>query len=542
MGQWISTSSAASTGVGHAPRRRPRSGESSEPAARQLSIQDLPDSLLGHVLALAADDPQLHHRVLALTLVCRRWNDVLRSPCAALLWHTFALKEQADRHHLHLDVDARYGAKLRLLEAVAPAVHALEIHQGSPDLAERSCATVAGFLAACDPAALRCVMLHCDEQLPLSALATLRTLSALQQLELHERRLQQATVDLLPHLPQLRGLHFCAYHAFPDGLLDAVLNIKPLTKLGLVCNEPLPSDCSRLTALSGLTALTLMQALKDWAPPPPASFPALELYLLESQMSGMQLGGATLRRCHLSLEDGSGRQAARHAHNSSGGTGQRQGSSGSTICRHLSIEGTTSMPSLQAFLDAVLPPGPPLHALTLFAGDGIQPAAAAGTTALASLHTLTLQQLYVPADGSLAALLPAAPNLRDLQLKFLDCESDSNGLPACVRALTCLTRLEHRAYNSNPSWDLPPGPYLAGLRELVLWRCSLADVPAAVRAATQLTLLDLRCNPLERLDVALLRRLPALKQLGVDCGRHSPLQKALDRVLADRRHVRLLTS
>lgn len=64
----------------------------------------------------------------------------------------------------------------------------------------------------------------------------------------------------LPLPPSAFSLHFCAYHAFPDGLLDAVLSLKTLNKLGLVCNEALPSDCGRLTELTALTALTLMQA------------------------------------------------------------------------------------------------------------------------------------------------------------------------------------------------------------------------------------------------------------------------------------------
>ena len=53
MGQWLSTSSAAVASTGRAPRRRSRNA-APEPAAWQLSIQDLPDSLLGHIMALAA--------------------------------------------------------------------------------------------------------------------------------------------------------------------------------------------------------------------------------------------------------------------------------------------------------------------------------------------------------------------------------------------------------------------------------------------------------------------------------------------------------
>lgn len=211
-----------------------------------------------------------------------------------------------------MDVDALYGAKHRLLQAVAPAVHTLEFHRGSVELAEKSCATVPQFLAACDPAVLRCIMLRCQEPPPRRVLTALqRAFPALHELELHGIRLQRSAVALLRHLPQLRwwvvfwgwlegllfcpaalpgcvvgaykllflcpaaaaalipplqfpppapSLHFCAYHAFPDGLLDAVLSLKALNKLGLVCNEALPSDCGRLTELTALTALTLMQA------------------------------------------------------------------------------------------------------------------------------------------------------------------------------------------------------------------------------------------------------------------------------------------
>ena len=209
-------------------------------------------------------------------------------------------------------VDALYGAKHRLLQAVAPAVHTLEFRRGSVELAGKSCTTVPQFLAACDPAVLRCIMLRCQELPPRRVLTALRIFPALHELELHGVRLQRSALAVLQHLPQLRwwvgfirvgwraccsaqllcwavwwgaykllfscpaaaaalmpplpfpppapSLHFCAYHAFPDGLLDAVLSLKALNKLGLVCNEALPSDCGRLTELTALTALTLMQA------------------------------------------------------------------------------------------------------------------------------------------------------------------------------------------------------------------------------------------------------------------------------------------
>lgn len=110
------------------------------------------------------------HRV-ALTLVCHRWNEVLCSPCAAPLWRTFCLAEQQWRP---MDVDALYVAKHRLLQAVAPAVHTLEFRRGSVELAEKSCTTVPQFLAACNPAVLRCIMLRCQEPPPRRVLTVLR--------------------------------------------------------------------------------------------------------------------------------------------------------------------------------------------------------------------------------------------------------------------------------------------------------------------------------------------------------------------------------
>lgn len=82
----------------------------------------------------------------------------------------------------------------------------------------------------------------------------------------------------------------------------------------------------------------------------------------------------------------------------------------------------------------------------------------------------------------------------------------------------------------------------AGLRELVLFGCSLTHIPAAVRAATKLTTLDLRHNPLQRLDVSLLRRLSGLRQIGVDWQLGGGIDQAQDQLLAKRRALQRLPS
>lgn len=186
---------------------------------------------------------------------------------------------------------------------------------------------------------------------------------------------------------------------------------------------------------------------------PSAQLPLDTISSLSFTMTAAQLGGATLQRCQLTLvEGGSGSTATKDVPASRGGSSRKQ----------LSIEGDyLSVPSLQALLDAALSPGPPLHALVLFHGT-VESAATAGTSSLTGLHTLTLQQIRKPADGSLAALLSVAPQLRNLQLRWLDYESRQDSRQDSMTALTSLTRLERKADNNGVSWDLPAGPYLTG--------------------------------------------------------------------------------
>lgn len=170
----------------------------------------------------------------------------------------------------------------------------------------------------------------------------------------------------------------------------------------------------------------------------------------------LQLGGAELRHAQLSFDsDPCG----------SGGAGmlwvlrvQPASSSGSTI------------PSLGDLLNALLPPGAPLHCLRLGGGAGLQAGAARGCRRLARLPALRLDAC--PSAGSEAeagvrALLAQAATLAALRIDGSSGAEEDQGqgwipltdVPAWLAATQGLAALSLTCHHLA---TLPEGPYLSG--------------------------------------------------------------------------------
>ncbi|KAL4440180.1 hypothetical protein ABPG75_003181 [Micractinium tetrahymenae] len=380
------------------------------------NLGSLPDDVLSHVLALAGKQEGP-----ALALVSRRWHTVFFSTPA--LWRAFSATpaeavppEQREEW---------FAARHRLQQRVGR-----HVQRFFSSTAWRTAGTPPeGSLRLADSLAL-----------------------------LHPGTLQEASLQ------------------FPEGpSLDADVLPAVLTQLSLltelVLDGPLPSDLRQLTVLSQLRALTLKQWRGEQRapdqPPSPATFPRLERFHYNQEVSGAEVG-----ECRFSLQP-------LVPHPSSPFRGSLLGDDAAP---KLALYDVCQVPALQPLLDALLPAGASLAALELWQVD-MEQAANWACSQLAPLTQLSLawwaeweEQEQAP-WRALRCLLRQAPRLQGLCL--VDDSLSEEGVAEVLEAVCALPALRMLDLQHNAA-SLPGG-------------CSL---PAASASATALTRLELRCPAL----------------------------------------------
>ncbi|KAL4433752.1 hypothetical protein ABPG75_000193 [Micractinium tetrahymenae] len=237
------------------------------------TIGDLPDALLGRVLALAGGESWL-----SMVLTSRRWHRVLLEE-APIAWRWDLVPSKAPA----ADFEAAIASRVSLLQRIGKRIQHARMHNLQPatDWLQRSGWQPAGLLALLNPAAMRSVDLCWNPSLPVPAVQLVGSFSQLTSLSL-------SCADELPAasaLGQLRQLASfdAAERRISAELVEAVCSLSGLTSLSLSAVEMLDSQAEAL--LPGLTALGRLRVLNlkeqgraagTLQPPPPALFSNLE--------------------------------------------------------------------------------------------------------------------------------------------------------------------------------------------------------------------------------------------------------------------------
>ncbi|KAL4451671.1 hypothetical protein ABPG75_007333 [Micractinium tetrahymenae] len=478
-------------------------------AARSAAgIRALPDPLLCAIFALAGrpEGP-------SLTLVSKHWRRCFFA-CPGL-WSSLTLRPLPPSSP---DAAAWLAGKRVLLRRVGPSLQELSLlcaeePEEGADLSGgegRAAAAAAGAPpagSAAPPSAaafqlaalldslqpqllpqLRSLAVDFT-QLPAGAAATLRPLGQLQGLALHSRgpaaipaEVVQTAAQSLRHLTSLELSSFSA--RLPA--LPQLARLSALVELVLTEGQSDEGDEEEVPASPELEA---WQA-PPMQPPAPASFPALKLCQLSSRPSLMQVAGQYLHALELAVTPGGEAELFVSGLRSSDGS------------------------ALATLLAAALPPsaGTSLTQCCLnncwLAAGQLQGAGALAPLRALSVQSCKSQQL----EEALAELLRQAPRLTELRV--IECLGAS--VPACVQQRGGLRSLFL-------SWNrrlraLPPGPYLADLRELSLFGTGFRALPPAITAAGALTALSLANTELALTsqDIELLAsRLPQLRRLNL---------------------------
>ncbi|KAL4428111.1 hypothetical protein ABPG75_002200 [Micractinium tetrahymenae] len=519
------------------------SGAAAAAGSRSLALLDLPDDLLGHILALAG-----RQEGPAATLACKRFHRCFWGQAA--LWREVEVAAAASVAALDpASLVAWFQGKQRLLQRVAGMVEDLKVSGGTPPEEEEEeeeegehgwdgssgapgvaqWASV-GWRVPCllealaggpAPAKLRRLQLSVwGLRFSWAEAAALARLTRLEQLALGPPDMlgESGRCYLPPSaaataLRQLSGLRDLALSVeqLPPGLLPAVLSLAHLTRLVLA---PLPASVHRVSELSGLQSLQLHELDshdEGLALPPPDYLQRLE---------GLQIGSP-----HIQVSVPGGADMLRACFEPEGESLVWLEMFKCNCCdrRTLYVHDTCMQHSapLLALLGAGGAAGGHLRHLRLswchvwaeaVGGAGTEEALAAG---LQGLHYLELQECEAVEHAGmgpfLCRLLPLTKELRELGLS--NCQLAPADLPSLLAACPspCLTRLELVGCQLA---GLPDGDYLAELEELSVARNKLTSLPAAVAKATNLGRLCLGGNAelaLAPADLDALSALPCLE-------------------------------
>ncbi|KAL4452242.1 hypothetical protein ABPG75_007904 [Micractinium tetrahymenae] len=470
------------------------------------SIEHLPDPILGRTLVLAGAESRS-----SVCLVCKRWRVLLHDEPDA--WRSLVI---AGDRLASLDTAPERQAWLArsriLLAEHGTSVTALTVRGGTA--AAASGTSLAELLAPLPsggqlahlslehrpllpPAALEglkrfssLASLDLDvAQVPADAAAALAALTQLSSVALRAGKLSPPLMAALAGLPQLRRLvaeaprlapPFGPWLAgfggrlaslriraalLPGSLGDDLLALSQLTALEADSAE------SPLPPLQQLAALPLLRTLRlhDRGGcnhgavacfPVPAGFASLRRFCYSRGSGWIQVATAQLRGCSFDPADAHG--------------------SGPSV---LTLSGLRPTGALAPLLQALLPPGEPCRCLSICGG---QLAAAALEGCSAALHPLVgLRQEGCAAGGSggstdsggaweavFSLLLRQAPGLSRLAFSPAGGLAAS-GVPAALAAHCGQLRRLELAGLALPT-GLPVGPFLAGLRSLILTGCSCA--------------------------------------------------------------------
>ncbi|KAL4444258.1 hypothetical protein ABPG75_011995 [Micractinium tetrahymenae] len=488
---------------------------------RAATVASLPDDLLGRILVLALagrEDTQWP----ALALVSCRWRGVLFAEPS--LWRSFRLlppsegwsqrvlqphygedsddePDEEEVHHL-ADWLARRHFRLR---GVAPPVKSFVLgDEEAPGHGAATSVDAAAAAAGLDlgdfvglllPSCLTRLHLEWEPWLPRLGLARFTGLTSL---ALRCQRMAAPEPEAaLRALPRLQSLHLATCAVSPELLASIGRLGSQLTHLWLA-SYVAPPPLAPLTQLRCLRELfvgedpgvdryshavvpaaAVPKVLHQAVPEPRQHWPELQRFQYSSGCSRhslpAKLAGCLVANCCITAAD----LAA----------DLPEGYSGAAV----ELGGTSRMPSLQALLAALLPPGQPPGSLIL-RSCSLPAAALRECPVLSTLSDLRL--VYFDAEDGLgerevAALLAAAPRMRRLLLSRACMGSRP---PACLlqkRGLTRLSLLECQLE------ELPAGPFLdttslrrlelAGNPELDLTREAVTDVLLGLPALESLT-------------------------------------------------------
>ncbi|KAI7838717.1 hypothetical protein COHA_007513 [Chlorella ohadii] len=509
------------------------------PFGSRTPMESLPDQLLGRIFADAGTQAGA-----AVTLVSRRWHHVFYSELA--LWRSLELTAASLNEAAEAGQACQwFAAKASLLRRVGDFVQHLSLSQM---LEEESRGESDGIVLDMQQLAAG---ISAEWRLSSSVLAHLSP-STLQSLRLEWATVDAAAAAAMERLTSLTQLQIDCRGALPGCVIAALPSLQQLLSLDLWCGH-LPGQLS--TALQHLTRLTSLTCDSRRALPELSAVLPLaqlrQLRWMEERQSGVMqadLQQLLARLPHLERWDLiSCRGMGDHASLEIGGAVLESCTAESCHWAdgtelELELRTIESVPSLEGLVEAALPPRTePSQLRTLAIMDGTLPLPAVlGCPFLGHLTRLVLSRCSFPDVGLLAgleALLQQAPRLQDLSLLVY---FDEPPLPA---ALVNRTGLRQLCLRYNFLTELPPGPYLHGLKVLDLGYNSWAVMPPALAAATSLTALSLANNPdlvLTTADVdGTLCRLPRLRRLYLDVSRVPP--DVLGRLSACAPHLQVAT-
>ncbi|PRW33613.1 p53-induced death domain-containing 1 isoform X1 [Chlorella sorokiniana] len=525
------------------------SAEEPAPAPQEaptLTIDALPDALLGRVLALAG-----RQAGSATALVSKRWNRLVFSEPALWLELTVsdaslaALADPAQQERW-------FACKLRLLERVGQHVSLFQVRDQRRLLAFRQPPLpgtwrLEQLLQLLHPDSLLSLIVNCSlpefpevaallaqsdeelDQLVPRLAPQLRRFTNVQILSLHctaveaeavqamcgMRRLNSLILgsalglpDCLPavlqQLPSSLQLLRLSGPGLPPGTVATLLRHSSLQYLEIDCFTQAIEDPQPLTALGRLTELQLhCGGSEQVLLPSPCRFASLAQYSMghtdpweqedPDMFSPLEVAGALLECVALEqVQPGDWR---------------------------LAISNLIDLPDLPSLLAALLPGSQPSYGHLALNGC-ILPMAALqlpgshiGGILPPQLKRLSIRFCEVTGgtcSDALAAMLGPDHNLESLELQGCPLNEP---IPACVLSATGLTSL---CLANNCLSDLTEGPVLAGLVELDLQSNLFVHLPPALSGATALERLQLSTNLLLELgeaDLPLLRCMSSLTEL-----------------------------